>query len=375
MQSSAPRNCALSPLRVDRWCWQTALVLHDESSFGENSPGSFGDSVGVPVVIVGAGLSGLVAAQTLTDAGRSVVLLDKGRSPGGRLATRRLGGPTHRADSGAQFFTVRSVDFADLVHTWRRAGIIEEWCRGFGTQGDGHPRYCALGGMNTIAKFLASTQHVETEVTVTEVREFDARWQITAGDGRTWLTDTVILSAPVPQSLALVDEGGIMLPASVRAELDAVAYGRVFALLVRMNGPTAVPEPGGAQLSIEHDPTFSFVADNHRKGISDDPILTLHTHEHISLQRWEEDPSETAEFLLSEARRWIGDGDVTESYVHRWKFSRPTNGHPNTHVLVDFDDGRRLGFIGDAFGGAKVEGAAISGLSIAHALTERMLTR
>ena len=65
-------------------------------------------------VVVGAGLSGLVAAQTLQQDGHEVLVLDKGRSVGGRLATRRIGNATF--DHGAQFFTVRNNAFAE--HVW-----------------------------------------------------------------------------------------------------------------------------------------------------------------------------------------------------------------------------------------------------------------
>ncbi|NBW91636.1 MAG: FAD-dependent oxidoreductase, partial [Actinobacteria bacterium] len=46
------------------------------------------------IVVIGAGLAGLMAAQELHREGHHVVLIDKGRSPGGRLATRRIGGAT-----------------------------------------------------------------------------------------------------------------------------------------------------------------------------------------------------------------------------------------------------------------------------------------
>ena len=54
-------------------------------------------------IVIGAGLSGLIAAGTLQANGARVLVLDKGRGVGGRLATRR----THSGifDHGAQFFT------------------------------------------------------------------------------------------------------------------------------------------------------------------------------------------------------------------------------------------------------------------------------
>lgn len=63
------------------------------------------------IVIVGAGLSGLVAARSLAASGHDVSVLDKGRGVGGRLATRRIGDAV--LDHGAQFFTVRTDVRAD----------------------------------------------------------------------------------------------------------------------------------------------------------------------------------------------------------------------------------------------------------------------
>ena len=89
------------------------------------------------VVVIGAGLSGLTAARTLTEHGNDVVVIDKGKSPGGRVATRRIGEAT--LDHGAQFFTVREPRFKEIVEEWLRHDVAREWCTGF-DDNDGHPR-------------------------------------------------------------------------------------------------------------------------------------------------------------------------------------------------------------------------------------------
>lgn len=54
------------------------------------------------VTIIGAGLAGITAARRLMKQGRSnILLVDKGKSVGGRLATRRIAGG--RADMGRSF--------------------------------------------------------------------------------------------------------------------------------------------------------------------------------------------------------------------------------------------------------------------------------
>ena len=99
----------------------------------------------VTCLVVGAGLAGLIAARQLHSSGASVVVLDEGRSVGGRLATRRIGDGVF--DHGAQFFTVRDAEFGKHVAEWLRAGVVREWCRGFAhmdgalwRRDDGHPR-------------------------------------------------------------------------------------------------------------------------------------------------------------------------------------------------------------------------------------------
>src|SRR4249920_3712824 len=154
------------------------------------------------VAIVGAGLAGLMAGRMLAEAGHEVVLLDKGRAVGGRLATRRIGAAT--VDHGAQFFTVRSEAFAALVTGWEAEGLVYEWCRGFTPSGDGFPRYAVRGGMNALAKRVAAGLDVRCGTLVFAIRPGEGCWAVGLDDATVVPTDAVIVTCPLPQAASLL---------------------------------------------------------------------------------------------------------------------------------------------------------------------------
>ena len=76
------------------------------------------------VLVVGAGMAGLIAARELLRAGLSVLVLDKGRGVGGRLASRRIEGATF--DHGAQAFATGDAGGFPLAPALRqRLNAIE----------------------------------------------------------------------------------------------------------------------------------------------------------------------------------------------------------------------------------------------------------
>jgi renalase len=76
------------------------------------------------VAVFGAGLSGLVFADTLGDAAQ-IKLFDKSRGYGGRMATRRYA--AFQFDHGAQFFTARSKSFESFLEPCLAAGVVARW--------------------------------------------------------------------------------------------------------------------------------------------------------------------------------------------------------------------------------------------------------
>lgn len=311
------------------------------------------------MIVVGAGLAGLVAARDLARRGVDVVVFDKGRGVGGRMATRRIDTAEGTAvfDHGAQFFTARSDSFRALVSGWERDGVVYEWCRGFGDT-DGHPRYAVRGGMASLTKHLARDIDVRTSTLVFSVTPGADGWSVTLDDGSRHDADAVILTCPVPQSYSLVANTSIELP----TELVMTDYERTLGVLAVLDRPSAVPAPGGWQ---NPDDVFSWVGDNQQKGVSEVPALTLHANPTWSAAQWDAPHDDTHRLLLDVARDYIGDARVIESQFKKWRFATPMKVWPDTHWS---DPSGTLVLAGDAFAGPKVEGAVTSGLSAAHSL-------
>ena len=310
------------------------------------------------VVVVGAGIAGLMAAQSLSKSGHEVTVVDKGRSPGGRLATRRIDDAT--LDHGAQFFTVRDSLFESHVSEWIASGVVTEWCRGFDTtaqNNDGYPRYRGVHGMTDIAKHLAQGLEVRCNTLAFSIAPgATSKWQLKIDDGSVLDADAIIVTCPLPQAYALLVTAGIELPESMlRTEYD-----RTICLLAVLNQSSAVANPGGLQ---NPDETFSFIADNAIKGISSAVALTMHANPQFSLEYWDTSTEDVQRLLLERAKPWIGDATVVTSQIKKWRLATPLTIWPKRYWTNDM-----IVLAGDAFGGPKIEGAALSGLSAANYL-------
>lgn len=312
------------------------------------------------VLVIGAGMAGLIAAAELQRSGRRVLVLDKSRGVGGRLASRRIGGASF--DHGAQFITTRDPRFAAVLEQGRQKGSIQEWCRGFSGCADGHTRWRGNPGMSAVAKQLALGLDIYLETQVLALRRADAKWRAETTSGHSFNAAAVVLTSPVPQSLAMLEAGGTVLPPELGRRLAAIEYERCLAVMAVLEGPSCLPAPGG--LSLDHGP-IAWIADNQLKGISAEPCLTLHATPAFSLDHWDRDRQESGRVLLDAAAAWLGAG-IRTFQVHGWRYSKPVRVDEDPCVLVS--QSPPLVLAGDAFAGPRVEGAAISGWAAAEAI-------
>lgn len=319
-------------------------------------------------LIIGAGMAGLTAGERLAKEGVDVTIIDKGRGVGGRMAYRRIGKACF--DHGAQFITARSEFLKERAKAWLNEGVIREWSMGF-PRSDGEPvpdhfpHYCGAHNMRDVTKHLAKGLDVHTGVQVTAIERRGGYWEAHTDGDRSYRGHDLILTPPVPQSLSLLDAGAADLEKGHRDALEAIRYDPCIAVMAHMDGPSQVPDPGGLRVASE---PLEWIADNHMKGISPDAHgLTLHAGPGFSRQRLEDDPDRVAEDLLTAARPWTGS-KILEVQVHRWRYSKPVQLHPEPFLAAR--ESGHLIFAGDAFQGPRVEGAALSGLAAAEHLLE-----
>ena len=306
------------------------------------------------IVVVGAGLSGLTAACSLQEKGHNVVVLDKGRGLGGRMATRRISTPDGSIavfDHGAQFFTVRDQQFQKLVDGWITNGVVREWCRGF-VADDGHPRYVVNSGMAALTKHIAQGLDVRTSTLVFAVKPCDAdptKWTVVIDDNSRIDCDAVVMTCPLPQSYSLTVTTGVELP----QDLLLTDYDRTIGLLAVLDGPSAVPAPGGLQ---NPDDVFSWIGDNQAKGISDIPAITFHANPAWSSAHWDDSLEDGLALITHAAQKYLGNAKIVASEYKKWRFATPRKLWPDPYFAAG-----TLVFAGDAFAGPKVEGAVLSG--------------
>ena len=324
------------------------------------------------VLVVGAGLAGLMAARTLRKQGVRVVVVDKGRSVGGRLATRRIG--PGRADHGAQFFTVRSPEFRAWVEQWLSEEVVYRWSNGWSDGSlapvtfKGHPRYAVYGGMNALTKYLAQGLDTRLNVRLEAVTATESGWLSRNAGGQTFTSQGLLLTPPVPQSLALLDTGHARLSTGDRAALDRIEYVPCLAGLFWLDGLVHLPEPGAIQHSSA---PISWIASNRRKGISPEAtIITIHAGPEYSRQLWEASEAEALAALQAGLQPYLAPGtNLVEAQLKRWRYAMCTTSHPERCLVAEGLP--PLAFAGDGFSGSGVEGATLSGVAAGQSLAAR----
>lgn len=304
------------------------------------------------IAIIGAGMAGLSAARRLADAGRDVVVFDKSRGLGGRMATRRAGDLAF--DHGAQYFTARGPAFRAAVEAWRARGHAAAWF------GDG---YVGTPGMTAPARALAEGMRIVPSCQVTDLHRAPDGWTVLDANGPVAVPgngafEAVVLAVPAPQALPLAASADVNFPA-----MEQAVYAPCWALMLAFAESTGLPDS-----DRRDEGAIAWIAHNASKpGRSAEPeTVVVHASPDWSRRNLEVAPEDAAARLLEEFRT-ITQIDATPLFVaaHRWRYAlvERAAGEP---CLWDAE--AQLGACGDWCLGPRVEAAFDSGIAMADVL-------
>lgn len=300
-------------------------------------------------LVIGAGLSGLTLAHFLRKTQLRTVVIEKSRGLGGRMATRRLGELTF--DHGAQFYTHSLQKNFFWDEEWQKKGLTQTWLQHKSQTLKNSPF-----GMSRLAKDLSQNQEIHLQQTVHHLEPLfspteGSFFRVHTLEGPFWLARSLFFSAPLPQSLDILDRSHLNYPSTLREKTYGKAVVGLFGL-----GPVSLDFHFMENVSAE---IFS-LSNQMSKGLSPQPALTVTMTSSWSHENW--DLSDTELLARVEERLFhilpqISAPSIRVRDLKKWRYAQPEK--PSTELFF------RLGtssifLLGDAFGGGSLHGAVRS---------------
>ena len=317
------------------------------------------------ISVIGAGISGLICARRLKDAGFDVTVFEKSRGVGGRMATRRAT-DGFAFDHGAQYFTVRDSRFERWCREWQDHGAVAPWEGRVVTLTEGKVelkqnetlRYAGVPGMNAVCKQLATEIDIQFQTRVAPPTMQNGAWRLRDEDGRELGNfHYVIVSAPAPQTADLLAAAPELQHAARNVEMSGC-----WAVMLGFDSPLDLPFDG----AFVHESSLSWVARNSSKPNRDrsNESWVLHGSPTWTDQHIDDDSESVLPELVDAFWQVTGCEPRAASYLmaHRWRYSIPTEPLESRCL---FDPNSRIGACGDWCGGPRVEGAFLSGMALA----------
>ncbi|MFN8945385.1 MAG: FAD-dependent oxidoreductase, partial [Pseudobdellovibrionaceae bacterium] len=273
------------------------------------------------VAIIGAGLCGLTLAVKLTEDNQNVFILEKSKSVGGRMATRRDGNFTY--DHGAAYYSHSDSHPFLWNEKWSKSGKAKLWFAE-----DQKSYFCGQGGMTVLAKDLAVGQKINFQEKVIKIVDHGESLEILCELEKKYLAQKVILTCPVPQSLEILRSSNIDYPKS----LDEIVYAKAFVGLFQMES------------ELQNDFDFHFkkpgsyiysISNNQSKGLSQAPSITVIMNPQWSHDHFDQEDSVTLNQIQIELQKYFqGKARVQSSQLKKWRYSHPETGYSKNHVSL-----------------------------------------
>jgi predicted NAD/FAD-dependent oxidoreductase len=308
------------------------------------------DGAPLSVGVIGAGAAGLMCARTLADHGVRVTVFDKGRHPGGRLASRDIDA-RRRVNHGAPWFAVADRRLAPYLESWADIGVLAP-------VDDADPATLVADPDNrALAAHLASDLDVRSGRTVVGLDAAARGWTLRTESGTEGPFDRIVAAVPAPQAVSLLDRAGPDLAERAQGATYDPCWTAIVALDEPLGGavPDIVRTSGPVRLALR-----TTHAQAHAPGAE---TWVLHAAPAWATTHLDRDRTAAATALrdaFAEATGTRLPGHTCQG--HRWRYATV-----RTPLGVEalFDSVRGVGACGDWCPGGGVGGALVSGVAMA----------
>lgn len=335
------------------------------------------------IAVIGAGMAGLVCAQQLSQAGYSVVVVEKSRGVGGRVATRRLQGTV--ADHGTCYLKPKGELLGQFVELLEKRQILEVWTdtvekfnsdSGLRTQDSGLC-YVAPGGMSAIAKFLAQGLNILLNQRAIAIHPTpENTWRLTLESSNAEIiAKAVVVAIPAPQALALLAPlSESILDAEFLENLRSVEFSPSISVMAGYPQPH-LPLTSWKALTFVDDADLGWIGlDSSKRPHPQQPHFVLQSSAKFAQLHLEtEDLQPVGKYMLQKAAQtlalpWLSNPEWLQ--VHRWRYAFPS--HPWNAAFLSAKNHLPLVCCGDWCGGNLVEGAMLSGIAAASEINNQL---
>jgi renalase len=304
-------------------------------------------------IVIGAGLSGLNISRKIKNLNLgSVLVVEKSRGVGGRMATRRT--LDCRFDHGAQFYRLKS-DIKELHQDWKQNGISHEWF--ISSKGD---HWCSSSGMTTFAKSIAKDLEISLEKEIQKIHYENNLWKLTSTKNEEWFCQNLIISSPIPQTVKLL--GGAVND-QLLTEIKKINYTKALIALVTLEEDLMIDANGYVEFDSGH---YFSISDQRKKGVSDIPALAITMSVDFSEQEFELADELILEKILKLFIIDFPNAKIKGKELKKWRYCQPKTQFNNLFLEIV----PSLFLIGDAFGGSSLLGAIRSSEALSNFLIE-----
>ena len=335
--------------------------------------------------IIGGSLAGLVAGDKLAKAGHDVMIIEKNRSLGGRLATQTFEGGFF--DDGFPYLSADGDAFKSFIDDFIEKQILFPWADDIPHHDGAHPHklnrdrreveyYASANGLNSIANYLkrwVDIKFKEQAGGLTYIgpdRGKKRSWMVNLTDISVYECDAVIIATPATQAYGLLqtaqDETAVLRLIRV---IDEVHYKPRFVLMASCD----IETPSWKGITCSNSDLSWLGNETSKSEKQQRTNIAIHSSARFAHKHVESNKSHVKRLLLERAAEVADESQIQDAdptFLHHWKYYQATKTIDKDYMELEMEDAP-LALIGDYFKGNTADAAYNSAIKLANHWIEK----